>query len=797
MSPECWRRIKQIAGEAMDLEPGERTEFLSVQCGGDEELREHVERLLLRMDAESAATIEQAIGAAAAEVGASVEGDSLTGRRISHYRIEEMLGRGGMGVVYRAHDTKLERRVALKFLAPHLVENKDGRERFLREARAAAALDHANICTVHEIDEADGQAFLAMAYVEGGTVRDKIAEGPLPLDEALDIAIQMAEGLREAHQSGVVHRDIKPRNVMLNSAGRVKITDFGLAQLSGRTQITMSGTILGTLAYMSPEQLEGRKTDGRSDIWAFGVVLYEMLVQRTPFDADYQQAISHGILNKAPEPVTALRSDLPAEIDRVLEKALAKSPDERYQRMDELLVDLRALRDPASSSRIRRTVPRPSSRTVVLLAAAAAIVALALLPEVREPTIGWINRVTTQSGPDLGVDPNATPRELVVAGEAALMNHDEPEEVKRAIGLFERAIAAEPTLATAQAGLAEARFEEFRANEDPVLLRRASQSAKEAVRLDDHLAAAHAINGRILGWEGQHDEALSELGRARVLNPQDPDVYMGLAEVAAAQQNLEEAEAFFAKAIALAPGDWRLLERMAVLQFRRARYEEATETVDRWLSLDPDNVYGLLTRASLLAQQGRPAEASAALQKALEIRPEANAYSNLGTLLYYQGRYSEAANAYERAIELKPNERLFWANLGDAYRSIAGQAEKARDAYLRAAQLVQDELNAKPDDTVLLSELAGLRARQGDDQGALETLTRLETLATDEPGVWFAAVKAYEIAGYRNKALAALVRSIEAGYSLTEIQNEQELVALRNDHRYHRLVSPYQGDAPQ
>ena len=346
MSPERWRRIKDIAAEAMELEPEQRAEFFDAETGGDTELRKSVEKLIAA-DARPGNTFEQAIASVAAEANSPVE----RGRQFSHYQILDRLGEGGMGVVYKADDTKLGRSVALKFLAPHLLEDEDARKRFEREARAAASLDHPNICTTYEIDEADGQTYLAMAYIDGPSLAEKIKERPLPLNEALDLAIQIAEGLQEAHDKGVVHRDIKPQNIMLTAKGQVKIMDFGLASLAGRSRLTKSGTTLGTPAYMSPEQLEAKEVDRRADIWALGCVLYEMLTQRTPFDADYEQAIAYGILNEAHEPVTARRSGLPVEIDRIVAKALAKERDQRYQHADDLLVDLRALAEKLKSGR--------------------------------------------------------------------------------------------------------------------------------------------------------------------------------------------------------------------------------------------------------------------------------------------------------------------------------------------------------------------------------------------------------------------------------------------------------------
>ena len=267
----------------------------------------------------------------------------MIGQTISHYRITEKLGEGGMGVVYKAQDTSLDRPVALKFLAAHLVEDQEGRERFIHEAKAAAALDHPNICTVYEVNQEAEQTFIAMAYVEGQSVKQKIEQRPLKLDEALDIALQTALGLKAAHQKGIVHRDIKPANLMLTEENQVKIMDFGLAHVAAQTKLTKTGATLGTVAYMSPEQSLGEEADRRTDVWSLGVVLYEMVTGQLPFKGDYEQVVAYNILNEDPEPVTALRASLPMELEFIVGKALAKDREERYQHVEDMIVDLRGL----------------------------------------------------------------------------------------------------------------------------------------------------------------------------------------------------------------------------------------------------------------------------------------------------------------------------------------------------------------------------------------------------------------------------------------------------------------------
>ena len=287
----------------------------------------------------------------------------MTDQTISHYKILEKLGEGGMGVVYKATDTKLERTVALKFLAADRLENEEHKARFRREARAAAALDHPNICTVYEIDEADGQTFLAMPYLEGSTVRQKVKQRPLKLAEALDIAIQAGEGLRAAHAKGIVHRDIKSANLMVSPQGQVKIMDFGLAQAADQSLLTKTETLLGTPVYMSPEQAQRLPTDRRTDIWSLGIVIYEMLIGRTPFEGEREQAVLYGIVQEEPEPITSQRARVPLDLDWVVSKALAKDAGECYQHIDEMLVDLRAVaRQVEESSGTARPSKRPTTK---------------------------------------------------------------------------------------------------------------------------------------------------------------------------------------------------------------------------------------------------------------------------------------------------------------------------------------------------------------------------------------------------------------------------------------------------
>ena len=308
-----------------------------------------------------------------------IGGTTFAGR----YQIIEELGRGGMGVIFKAQDTKLKRTVALKFLPPELTHISEVKERFIREAQAAAALDHPHICTVFEFDEAEEKTFISMAYIEGQSLKKKIESAPLELDEALRIATQVAEGLQEAHNRGVVHRDIKSANIMVTEKGQAKIMDFGLARVAGGTLVTKEGMTMGTVAYMSPEQARGEKVDHRTDIWSFGVVLYEMFSGQLPFRGEHEQAIVYSILKEKPKPITDLNTDIPMSIEQIVSKALEKNPDKRYQHIEELLDDLKSISagivPDEIKVRLRKAKLRRRKKAILFAGVAGLIIAMGVL----------------------------------------------------------------------------------------------------------------------------------------------------------------------------------------------------------------------------------------------------------------------------------------------------------------------------------------------------------------------------------------------------------------------------------
>ncbi len=349
MPAERWERVQQIFAAAIDCDAGTLDAMLDRECGGDADVRRQVESLL---EAHNSAGMVDRLFAGLAPMISEARSSMLgwEGQSVGRYRVLEALGSGAMGVVHKALDERLGRHVALKFLPRHLGVRPEAKRRFLQEARAAAALDHPNICTIHEIGETpEGQLFIAMPLYNGETLQARLVRGALPCEDAVAVALQIAGGLQQAHEHGVVHRDVKPSNVMLLSDGTAKVLDFGVAKVEDAA-ITEGDVVLGTLAYMSPEQAHGRQVDHRADVWSLGVVLYEMLTGTRPFHGNSRQALVDDILARDPEPITAWRADLPAAIDDVVRRALAKRQDDRYASMSSMVADLAAAADPSKSA---------------------------------------------------------------------------------------------------------------------------------------------------------------------------------------------------------------------------------------------------------------------------------------------------------------------------------------------------------------------------------------------------------------------------------------------------------------
>jgi TolB-like protein/tetratricopeptide (TPR) repeat protein len=394
LDPERWKRIDAVLDRALETPPEGRPALLDEICVGDDDLRVEVEALL-EAHARAEERFDEPVSPLGAGILASSAAETQEGRRVGPFRIVREIGRGGMGVVYLAEDTRLGRHVALKALPPYLGTGPDARRRFVAEAQAVSALDHTNVATLHAIDTTDeGQLYMVFAYYPGETLAERISRGAVPPDEAIEIVSGIAAGLGAAHQRGIIHRDVKPSNVLLTTDGGIKLLDFGVAKMAGE-DLTGSGVPLGTVAYMSPEQLRSAPLDSRTDLWSLGVVLYEMLTAERPFEGADPAALLESILNGEPKPLSSVAGSVPEALQHIVGRLLSKAPEERYHGAAELLEELEvAVRvgeelpaRPAAPPIGERSVSdRPAapiggwrySRRVALLGVAASVVAVAV-----------------------------------------------------------------------------------------------------------------------------------------------------------------------------------------------------------------------------------------------------------------------------------------------------------------------------------------------------------------------------------------------------------------------------------
>jgi serine/threonine protein kinase len=360
MNAAHWDELELLFEQAQALPPEERTAFLDAACRGDAALRDELDSLLRFSD--NATHYFEALAGTVKSAAALVDQnqprmgkDAMVGRKVAHYQVLTRLGGGGMGVVYKAWDLKLDRFVALKFLTPSLSADRDAKRRFIQEARAASALDHPNVAAIYDFNEtAEGQLFIVMPFYAGETLKQKAARGAQPPAEVLAYAVQVARGLAKTHEAGIIHRDVKCANVLVTPQGEAKILDFGLAKLADQ-QLTKTGAAMGTIAYMAPEQARGEPIDPRADLWSLGVVLYELLTGKLPFRRAHEQGTLYAILNEQPQPLAALQGDIPLQLERIVARCLQKDPARRYPDAAALLADLERAREAlAGGVRARR-----------------------------------------------------------------------------------------------------------------------------------------------------------------------------------------------------------------------------------------------------------------------------------------------------------------------------------------------------------------------------------------------------------------------------------------------------------
>ncbi len=671
----------------------------------------------------------------------------MIGKNLSHYKILEKLGEGGMGVVYKAEDTKLKRTVALKFLPPELTRDAEAKQRFVHEAQAASSLDHQNICTVHEIDETeDGQTFIVMACYEGETLKDKILRGPLKLEVAVNIAIQVAEGLEKAHKKGIVHRDIKPANIFVTEDSVVKIVDFGLAKLTGKTKLTKTGTTLGTVAYMSPEQAQGTDIDLRTDIWALGVILYEMLAGEHPFKGDYEQAVVYSILNEEPEYITKVRGEVPSQIERILEKALNKNPEKRFQTMEEMLWELQNIAEEFKEGRRKKSpifklgrkqrkyVYRASVVVFLVIAlgiylwqskvAEAAPISIALLPlESLTPDTeqAWF----TDGMTDALITDLAKINRLRVISRRSVMRYrgtnKAPPDIAEELGVayvIEGSVVKMGDQVKVSARLIDALKDEYLWAEDyerefnnilglqgEIAQAIAGQiQVKLTPQEKTHLSSARQVNpetyeaylkGMYYVYRRDYEQGIAYLNKAIEMDPADPLAYAGLAHgyatighsIEALPDALSRARAAAERAIKL---DSTLAEVHATLGMVKSYYEWDWEGAERAFlhadELNPNLAMNHYHYAWYLALFGRMDEAITEHKRAQELDPLTPLHTSwLGGLYWMDNRYEMAIEECQKAFELDPDNWAGLLVLGDVLTE-TGRYEEAITAHQKIAR---------------------------------------------------------------------------------------------------------------
>ena len=641
----------------------------------------------------------------------------MIGKTIGHYRIVEKLGAGGMGVVYKAEDLKLHRHVALKFISPKAHEIESEKERLLREARAAAQLDHPNICTVFDVDEIDGQAFVAMCCIPGESLKEKLEKGPLPAEEAVGIAIQIAEALKQAHEAGVIHRDIKPGNVMVTPTGQIKVMDFGLAEFYEPSPSSSPETTSGTVAYMSPEQLRGEDADFRTDVWSLGIVLYEMLSGRRPFAGDYEQAVVYSVLNVDPDPVGPPGDVVPENIRKIVWKSLEKNRQLRYRTIDDLLADLWAVAESAgtpgearlpicvisfenltgdpSYDYLQRAIPHlliTSLEQSEHLSVATWERMRDLLVQIGKPDASPIDEETgfeicRMEGVHAVVVGSFIKAGNVFATDVKVLEVDSKKMIASASSkgegvdsillkqideLSEAILVAlelmEPPEEAGRHPIAEVATSSMEAYEhflkgldayERLYNSDARLHLEQAIDIDPTFAVAHLY----LGWtltrlrEGKaQDEALEKAMEMRDHASPRQRLYIEAAHARTIEQESEKEFQILKRLASEYPAEKRVHHRLAGYYRAQDLLYQAIEEYNKVLDLDPHYGWAMNELGYMYADVEDYDKAHEYFARYAESSPgDANPIDSLGELCFRMGRYDEAIEQYREALRLKPD----------------------------------------------------------------------------------------------------------------------------------------------
>jgi eukaryotic-like serine/threonine-protein kinase len=775
LEPERWAEVEHAFDALIDLTPARQAERLAAIDQADPRLRQLIERLIAA-DANGGGRLAQIESLLIAGAGKGVEPVDdlchLTGRTVSHFRVHEPLARGGMGIVYRAEDVELGRDVALKIPLPVRSSDRGGRERFRREARAAAALDHPNICSIYEIGETDhGQLFIAMPLYSGETLRDRLArDGPLPVEDAVAIARQIALGLDGAHQKGIVHRDLKPANVMLLSDGTVRILDFGLAKAQEVT-LTTSRTFLGTVSYMAPEHIRGESVDARTDLWSLGVVLFEMVTGTRPFAGEHEISVAHAILHAEPGLASASARRVPPALDALIAALLQKEASRRGETAARIVAALDAVREGTpeeSVAVVAHPAPRRRFATVSRLTAGcvAAVLALAAL---------WLLRADDSRADRLVAPSIAVLPFDKASGDSASDHISEgfSDELAGILGTVEGlrvtrlASSAQPNAATGGRTSATAL---------PVSALLRGSIRRDGGRLRVTSELVDAGSGRSL-WKDTYDRTMGELSavhaeiaagataalgiprgrlherteRRRTHDVEAYDLYMrGRHEWRSrSREGLEAAIVYYEQAIERDPLFALPYAGLAEAYVNVSNYGHdavgqplvlARVAADRAIALDSDVAEAHASRGYVMAANLELDNAEQAFQRALALNPNylwARHYYTL--LLLMKGRSDAAREQNRAALSLDPLSRPANATRGIILAQEGRLVEATHE--LRQAQTLAPEYG------LTLFYLGALQAAQGDVGESRRTLEAASKAAPTFPGVPGALAHVYQRTG--------------------------------------------------
>ena len=727
----------------------------------------------------------------------------MIGQTISHYKVISQLGRGGMGVVYEAEDTTLGRKVALKLLPAEMAKDEAMLQRFQREARAASSLNHPGICTVHAIDQYDGQHFIAMELLEGQTLSERIRSGPFDLPELLDLGIQIADALESAHSKGIVHRDIKPANIFVNARGQTKILDFGLAKIEMRRsatgpseaqttaradELTHAGTTIGTVSYMSPEQARAQLTDARTDIFSLGAVLYQMATGALPFEGETSAVIFEAILNRDPLPPHQLKPSLPIDLDRLLAKALEKDRNLRYQSATELKTDLLRLKRDSDSSG-RRAADSDSRRTAAQPEKSIAVLYFENLSGIKEDEYlrdGVTEDIITELSKIKG---------LKIYSRATILAYRDKAVTPAAIGQqLNAAYLLTGSLRRAGARLRiNAQLVDTH-TDFPLWSERYDREMKDVFEVQDEIARKIAEALRIT-LSPQEEQALAAKPTEDL---QAYDLYLRGKSYARrlTRQDLEFALQMLENAVAIDP---KFALANAAIANVCAQYHYHYDRASKWL----DRALAAAKRASelrhdipevqvaegwILYADGKYDEASDRVRKAISRKPDCEgAYYLLGRTLFAAGRYADVVEIADAALKAIGDDYNVYVPIFNAYGAL-GKTDALRNLSMQRAQVLEAHLRSVPEDARARCHLALSYAQVNRIEDANREANLALALRPNEATVLYNLACVFCQLERTKEAMQTLEKAWEAGFrDPTWARRDPDLALLRDDPEFNRL----------